>query len=406
MRTETEHPSGLRTQNRTAVLACLHQFGAMSRKQLAVRLGLTPAAMTKISAELIAEDLIAETGSVGTGSVGRREILLSLNPDARFALGVWLGLGKAILSSVLLNGDVVFSETVSLPLRADAESAVSLLSDRLMQLVEQHHIPKKRIVGIGIAVRGVLGPDARTVKSSFDALNASDFPICARFEARTGYKSVLSNNVRALCAAQMFLSREPQSGSSFFVRCGTGIGGALSVGGRILAGSRGQCAEIGHIPVLLRGGKPCHCGKSGCLETVASPTAVREDAQLILSETETPLLWRLSGGRKEAVTTELVLDSARGGDTGAEAIANRAIEALADALKHVIYLIDPDRIVLYGTIFEHPYYLSRLKAEMDLGVDAAHAVPMEKSRFNNELENKAAGLLAVVQLMKNGGVSL
>ena len=65
--------------------------------------------------------------------------------------------------------------------------------------------------------------------------------------------------------------------------------------------------------------------------------------------------------------------------------------------------LHPERIVLYGPLFDHPYFLSRLKAEMAVGVDAAHAVPMEKSRFNNILENKAAGLLAVAQFLENGG---
>ena len=70
----------------------------------------------------------------------------------------------------------------------------------------------------------------------------------------------------------------------------------------------------------------------------------------------------------------------------------------------MIYLIDPAKIVLYGPIFEHPYYLSRLKAETDVGVDAAHAVRMEKSRFNDLLEDKAAGLLSAVQFLENGGM--
>ena len=98
-----------------------------------------------------------------------------------------------------------------------------------------------------------------------------------------------------------------------------------------------------------------------------------------------------------------MLDAAQGGDRGAAEVSDRAAQALANALKGAVYLIDPERIVLYGPLFDHPYFLSRLKAEMTVGVDAAHAVPMEKSRFNNILENKAAGLLAVAQFLENGG---
>ena len=91
-------------------------------------------------------------------------------------------------------------------------------------------------------------------------------------------------------------------------------------------------------------------------------------------------------------------------DAGAAAVADRAIEALASALKCVVYLLDPGKLILYGAIFEHPYYLSRLTAEMEIGVDAAHAVPMEKSEYNGALEYAAAGLLAAERFLQNGGI--
>lgn len=403
MRTEGDNMIGLKRQNRAAVLLSLHRYGGLSRKRLAAMLHLTPAAMTKIVAELISEGLVYEEGSMPSGGAGRREITLRLKTDSFCTLGVSIGLRKAILSAVRTDGEVLTSETVSLPFQAPAEETVSMLCDRMMDLIAHTHFCCT-ILGLGIAVRGVIGPDGRTVKTSFDALDTADFPICDRFEAHTGYPAVLSNNVRALLAAQTFLSREEQPESIFFLRCGSGIGAAYSAGGEIFEGDRRQCAEIGHIPVIKRGGKPCHCGKSGCLETIASPAAIREDAEAILSETETPLLWKLTNGDRDAVTTALVLDAARGGDAGAAKIADRAAEALADALKSVVYLLDPGKIILYGGIFEHPYFMSRLSAEMDVGVDAAHAAPMEKSRFNGRLEPLAAGLLYTIHFYKNGGV--
>ena len=404
MRTDGDNMLGLKRQNRAAVLLRLHRHGGLSRKRLASMLGLTPAAVTKIAAELIEEGLVFEDGPLASTGVGRREILLRLNPNAFCSLGVSIGLGRAMLSAVLPDGETLFSETVSLPVRAPAERTVRSLSEKLLRLAEAHGIDRKAIRGLGIAVRGVIGGDGRSVKSSFDALDTPDFPICERFEAYTGYRTVLSNNVRALLSAQVFLSRDEQRESRFFLRCGTGIGAAFSVRGEVLEGDRRQCAEIGHIPVIRSGGKPCHCGKSGCLETIASPAAIREDAQAVFSETETPILFEMTGKKREAVTTALVLDAAQAGDAGAKKIVDRAAEALADALKSVVYLLDPGKIVLYGEIFAHPYYLSLLSDKMRVGVDAAHAVPMEESRFNGQLETKAAGLLYTIHFYQNGGM--
>jgi predicted NBD/HSP70 family sugar kinase len=404
MRTEGDNMIGLRRQNRAAVLLSLHRHGGLSRKRLASMLHLTPAAMTKIAAELLREGLIFEDGSVPSDGAGRREITLRLADRKMSALGVSIGLGKASVSAVRADGAVLFFETVPLPIRAHAEQTVQLLCDLLTEQIQSCRQSFGKLLGIGIAVRGVVGADGRTVKSSFDALDTESFPICDSFEAHTGYPTVLSNNVRALLSAEMFLSRIEKPESIFFLRCGSGIGAAFSVGDEILEGDRRQCAEIGHIPVIRRGGKPCHCGKSGCLETIASPAAIREEAQAILSETETPLLFRSTNGDRDAVTTALVLDAARGGDAGALKIADRAAETLSDALKSVVYLLDPGRIVLYGEIFEHPYFLSRLLSEMDVGVDAAHATPMEKSRFNLTLEEKAAALLYTIHFYRNGGM--
>ncbi len=404
MRTEGDNMIGLRRQNRAAVLLSLHRHGGLSRKRLASMLHLTPAAMTKIAAELLREGLIFEDGSVPSDGAGRREITLRLADRKMSALGVSIGLGKASVSAVRADGTVLFFDTVPLPIRAPAEQTVQLLCDLLTEQVQSCKQSFGKLLGIGIAVRGVVGTDGRTIKSSFDALDTENFPICDSFEAHTGYPTVLSNNVRALLSAEMFLSRIEKPESIFFLRCGSGIGAAFSVGDEILEGDRRQCAEIGHIPVIRRGGKPCHCGKSGCLETIASPAAIREEAQAILSETETPLLFRLANGDCDAVTTALVLDAARGGDAGALKIADRAAETLSDALKSVVYLLDPGRIVLYGEIFEHPYFLSRLLSEMDVGVDAAHATPMEKSRFNLTLEEKAAALLYTIHFYRNGGM--
>jgi len=403
MRTEGDNMVGLKWQNRAAVLLALNRNGGLSRKRLASMLHLTPAAITKIAGQLIEEGLVYEDGSVPSGGAGRREIVLRLNDRRISALGVSIGLGKASVSAVRADGTVLFCKTVPLPIRAPAEQTVQMLSDCLLKQIQRCKCSPGELTGIGIAVRGVIGEDGRTVKTSFDALDTENFPICDSFETHTGYPAVLSNNVRALLSAELYLSRGEKPESIFFLRCGSGIGAAFSIGDEIMEGDRRQCAEIGHIPVIRHGGKPCHCGKSGCLETIASPAAIQAEAQAILSESKTPLLWKLTNGRRNAVTTVRVLQAASGGDEGAVSIADRAAQSLSDALKSVVYLMDPGKIVLYGKIFEHPYFLSRLRSEMDVGVDAAHATPMEISCFNGQLEEKAAGLLYINHFYQNGG---
>jgi predicted NBD/HSP70 family sugar kinase len=404
---EGDNMMGVKRNNRSAALHILHKKGGMSRKRLSEAIKLTPAAITKIVAEMMNDGLLREGEILPGDGAGRREILVELEPSAGVALGVLLNLRQTIVSAVRLDGTVVFSEEIPIEPRAEADSTTAMLSRRLMELVEIHKIPRDRIVGLGLAVRGITSADRRRVNNSFGSLQQENYPLCDRFEALTGIPCVLDNNVRALFAAQMFLDHDDGRGSQFFLRCEYGIGAALSMNDHIWHGVTEQCAEIGHIPVIKRGGKPCSCGKSGCLETIASPSAIREDALALLSPERTPVLWMLSQERgKENLTVDDILNAACNGDNGVATVLDRAVSALGSALKSVIYLIDPGKIVLYGGIFENPYYLSRLLNEMREGVDSGHVTVVEKSQYNHRLEEKAAGLLAVKRFFDNGGTRI
>ncbi len=402
---EGDNMMGVKRTNRSAALRVLHERGSMSRKRLSESIRLTPAAITKIVGEMIAEGLLTEGRVLSGGGVGRREVMVELNPRARAALGIFINLRQAILSAVWLDGSVIFAEEIVLPAPAPAFETVAALCRRLTELADRHGLARGELLGVGVAMRGVISEDGRVVRNSFGALDAVDCPLCEQVERLTGLRCLLCNNVRALFAAQMFLSRDHELGSQFFLRCEAGIGASFAIGERIWLGSSGQCAEIGHIPVVRRGGKPCSCGKSGCLETIASPAAMVQDALALFSEERTPVLWRIMRGRAaEELTLEDLFEAARSGDGAIAALVDRAVETLAAALKSVIYALDPGKIVLYGRMFDHPYYLSKLLAEMREGVDSGHNVPIEKSRFNHKLEDRAAGLLAVENFFACGGM--
>ncbi len=402
---EGDNMMGVRRANRSAVLRTLHEQGGMSRKRLAENMKLTPAAITKIVSELIEEGLVKDGQPLPGGGVGRREVMAYLDGQSRCALGLLINLRQAIVSAVWLDGSVIFSEETVIQSAAPADETVEALCGRLLFLAKEHGLKKEQILGVGIAIRGITSSDERTVINSFGALNDAPYPLARRVEELTGLRAVMANNVRALFAAQMYLSRDRELSSQFFLRCEYGIGASLSINDRIWLGGTNQCSEIGHIPVIRRGGKPCSCGKSGCLETIASPTAIREDAVALLSPTATPVLWETSLAKgADALTVEDVLEAASCGDAGAGGIVDRAVTALAGALKSVIYIIDPEKIVLYGRMFENDFFLARLMAEMQEGVDAGHHVVTEKSAYNKLLEDKAAGLLMVESFIENGGM--
>ena len=394
----------LKRGNRAAVLMALHTAGSLSRKRLAAHVHLTPAAITKIISELIGEGLVREGATLPAPGAGRREVRISLVSEARFGLGILIDRRVAILSAARLDGTRVFSERVDIEEDAPAEETVAALCRRLMTLAAS--LPRQRVLGVGVAVRGLTDTDGRHSQNSMGALSAGELPIADWVERETGLQAMMMNNVRALLAAQLFLTRDANVRGQYFLRCEYGIGAALTANGELWLGGSNRCSEIGHIPVV-HGGKLCTCGKRGCLETVASPMAICEDARAILSPEETPLLWRLVGGEKvERVPLDAVLTAAAHGDTAVVTLVERAAQYLAQAVRSVIYILDPEKTILYGHIFDNPYFLSRLLAHMREGVDADRIVRVEKSPCNGQLETIAAPLIAVSDFFRKGGMEL
>ncbi len=395
----------IRRENRSAVLRLLHERGELSRKQLAIQIGLTPAAVTKIVNEMIAEGVISEGRELHGNGAGRREIMLHLNAQAFCTLGILLDLKYATVSGIWLDGSIIFSERIPVNRRLSADEMVDALSGRLMELVKKHSLRREKILGLGVAIRGIVSPDGRRSVNSFGIFKEQDYPIAQRFEEQTGLKCWLLNNVRALFLAQIFMEKDRYLSSQFFLRCEQGIGAALFINGKLWYGSSGQCSEIGHIPVVRRGGKPCNCGKSGCLETIASPIAIREDALEILSPERTPVLWRMCKDKStDEVDINDVLNAASSGDEEIAEIVDKAVLALCNALKNLIYIVDPEKIILYGRLFENSYYLSKMMAEMRENMGMSYNVIIEKSRYNLCLEDRAGGMVALDHFLSNGAV--
>ncbi|UYM04146.1 ROK family protein [Solicola gregarius] len=117
-----------------------------------------------------------------------------------------------------------------------------------------------------------------------------------------------------------------------FVSIGTGIAAALVVGGRLVRGGASQAGELGHTPSRT-GDRPCGCGGRGCLETIASASAIE---QAYAERTGSP-----------RVPAEDVI-ARRGSDPIASDVWSEAIAALADGLTHVTHAVSPSRVVLGG----------------------------------------------------------
>jgi glucokinase len=129
----------------------------------------------------------------------------------------------------------------------------------------------------------------------------------------------------------------------------TGIGGGIVIDGQLLHGVGGGAGEFGHQTIVPEG-PLCGCGNYGCLEAVASGTAIAREARQLAQAGQAPLLLALAGGNAEAIHAGHVVQAAAEGEKTAAALWAQTVEYLAIGIGNVISTVAPNRVVLGGGV--------------------------------------------------------
>ncbi|MFE7433576.1 ROK family protein [Streptomyces tendae] len=297
----------LRSHNTALVLDLLRTAGdeGISRLELAERTGLTPQAVSKITARLRGEGLAAEAGRrASTG--GKPRTVLRLVPGAGHALGVHLDRDELRAVLVDLDGTVVAERRAPLDLGAGAETvlegvaraAEELAAVGLGHLVaEDARVPgaalaaAPTLLGLGVALPGPLD-HVRGVLHRITGFPGWDgYPLREALERRLGVPVVVDKDTNAAAlglavggaggeavggAGGEAAGAGARGGSFAYLHLGTGLGAGLVFGGGVHRGARTGAGEFGHQVVQLDG-PPCTCGARGCIEALCLAAVARGD---------------------------------------------------------------------------------------------------------------------------------
>ncbi|MFF3741462.1 ROK family protein [Streptomyces sp. NPDC002566] len=295
---------GVRSHNTALVLDLLRCAGpdGISRLELAERTGLTPQAVSKITARLREEGFAAEAGRrASTG--GKPRTVLRLVPEAGHAVGVHLDRDELRVVLADLDGGVVGERCVPLDLGAGAEAVVGAVVRETEGVVaEALGGPGGRaaaLLGVGgpggrAASRlGVGGPGGRAASllgvgvalpGPLDHVHGvlhrvtgfpewDGFPLRDALARRLGTPVVVDKDTNA---AALALAVGGERGSFAYLHLGTGLGAGLVIGGSVHRGARTGAGEFGHQVVQLDG-PPCPCGNRGCVEALCLAAIARGD---------------------------------------------------------------------------------------------------------------------------------
>lgn len=262
----------LRSHNAALVLDLLRAAGegGISRLGLAARTGLTPQAVSKITARLRAEGLAAEAGRrASTG--GKPRTVLRLVPEAGHAVG--LHLDRDVLTVVLVDlaGTVTASRTAPLDLGAPADEVLAAAAGAVAAVRGEGSLP---VLGAGVAVPGPLDHRAGVLHRVTGFPQWDGYPLSDALAARTGLPVVIDKDTNA--AALGLALQTPDPADFAYLHLGSGLGAGLVLGGVLHRGPRTGAGEFGHQTLQLDG-VLCGCGARGCIEALCLAAVGRGD---------------------------------------------------------------------------------------------------------------------------------
>jgi len=254
--------------NRDLVLRTLFSHEAISRAEIARITNLTRTTVSDVVSGLLNEGLVDEVGR-GESIGGKTPILLSIVPDSRYVLALNLAQDKFIGAIVNLRGEI--KEMVEVQVNDNnGEKALELVYQILDQLIRKKIKP---IVGIGVGTPGLVNTREGVIVNAVN-LAWKDLPLRALLEKK--YKlpvSILNDSQATAIGEYVYGNHHKPDENLIVVNVKYGIAAGILINGRLFQGDGGGAGEIGHV-VVQENGIQCRCGKSGCLETVASARAM------------------------------------------------------------------------------------------------------------------------------------
>jgi len=263
----------------------------------------------------------------------------------QYAFGIDIG-GTTVKCGFFKN-DGTFVEKWEIPTRKDNGGDLILpdIADAIRESLEKHSVSMDDVEGIGVGVPGPVLDDG--VVNGCVNLGWGVFNVAEKLSALLGGIRVVAGNDANVAA----LGEQWRGGGKGFknvvmVTLGTGVGGGIIIGGRILSGGHGAAGEIGHMQMRKNETAVCGCGKKGCLEQYASATGIVRLAKLALADEKKPSSLR----SLTEVTSKDIFDAAKTGDAMAMKLVDTLGEMLGSALAHITAVVDPDVIVIGGGV--------------------------------------------------------
>ena len=344
----------VKLHNLRVILLSLLTEPSLSRVQLAKKTNLSNTTITKIISELINQGIVFEDedNELELGElrpVGRPRTRIRIDPNARFVVGIHIGVGIIRVAVANLHDELLANQQRQFDIEAPADQVLVQIAEIVESVINTSKIERGKILGVGVGASGLV-ESSTGINLIAPNLNWHNIPLQEYFQNTLDLPVIVDNNVRAMAIAETYFGAGRGVDSLAFVYGRIGVGAGLISRGQVFRGSISGAGEIGHTIMLLDGGEPCRCGNSGCLETLVSEPAILRQAEIIAQSCPDGVLARTINHRHDLTIIERVFTAARQGDEEVQRMLEERAYYLGVALAGLVNLFNPE-LILFGGIF-------------------------------------------------------
>ena len=272
-----------------------------------------------------------------------------------YAIGI--DLGGTNVKYALIDNEGVFHFDGILPSMAEvsAEAVIGQLAEAVSQVKKVSALNGIDLKGVGIGTPGIVDETGRIVVGGAENIRGwENIALAGRLEEISGLPVRMGNDANLMGLGETVFGAGRGASDVVFITVGTGIGGAVVIGGKLFAGYAGRGTELGHVP-LIADGEKCACGSVGCLEHYASASAlVRRfcDRMSTLSP----------GFDAGKVDGKYIVNLYRQGDAVAVESLDEHCDFLGHGIAGFINIFSPQRVVIGGGISQAgEFYISKVR---------------------------------------------
>ncbi|MGL5470771.1 MAG: sugar metabolism global transcriptional regulator Mlc [Shewanella sp.] len=382
------HIDHIKQINAGRVYKLIDQKGPISRIDLSKESELAPASITKITRELIDAHLIHETTVQEATSRGRPAVGLQTNNFGWQFLSMRLGRGYLTIALHELGGEVLIDTKIDIH-EIDQDDVLSRLLFEIEEFFQTYATQLDRVTSIAITLPGLVNSEQGIVLQ-MPHYNVKNLALGPAIYKATGLPVFVANDTRAWALAEKLFGHAQDVDNSILISIHHGLGAGIVLDGRVLQGRHGNIGDLGHIQIDPKG-KPCHCGNYGCLETVASSQAIRDQVTTRIMEGEASCL-----AASKEISIEDICAAAADGDSLAVDVIQQLGRYLGAAIAIVINLFNPEKILIGGVINQAKaiLYPSIEQCIREQSLPVYHQdLPLVESRFYKQATMPGAALI-------------